>query len=133
MTALRPVAPVQRVHVVEEPLTDYLRFELTWSYLPNVHAGEDIRIVPVAPGDTWPCGLPERTDFWMFDFSVLYALRYDQDGSWIATEQVTDRSAIQQARHWRETAIQLGVPWRLYIDLHPELTSIVPKGELRAP
>lgn len=124
---------MQRVHVVREPITDYLRFELTWGYQPNVDAGEDIRIVPVLPGDPWPRGLPERTDFWLFDFSVLYALRYDPNGSWIAAEQVTERAAIQQARRWRETAIQLATPWRLYIDSHPELARIVSQGELRAP
>lgn len=124
---------MQRVHVVQEPITDYLRFELTWGYQPNVDAGEDIGIVPVPPGNPWPCGLPQRTDFWMFDFSVLYALRYHPDGSWIAAERVTDRAAIQQARRWRETAIQLATPWRIYIDLHAELASIVPRGQLKAP
>ena len=122
---------MQRVHVVREPITDYLRFELTWSYQPNRDAGEDIGIVPVPPGDPWPCGLPERTDFWMFDFSVLYELRYDPNGSWIAAEQVTEWAAIEQARRWRETAIQLATPWRLYIDSHPQLAKIVPQGELR--
>lgn len=124
---------MERVHVVEEPVTDYLRFELTWSYAVNVDAGEDIRILPVAPGGTWPCGLPERTDFWLFDFSVLYALRYDQDGSWVAAEQVTELSAIRQACRWRETAIALGVPWRLYIEQRPDLARTVHQEGLRAP
>ena len=39
----------QRVHVVREPLTDYLRYELGWSYPPNVEAGEDIRILVAQP------------------------------------------------------------------------------------
>ena len=43
---------IQRVHVVTEPLTDYVRFELA-SYAPNVQAGEDVRIIPVR-GDQWP-------------------------------------------------------------------------------
>ena len=30
----------QRVHVVAEPLTAYLRYELTWQYGPNAAAGE---------------------------------------------------------------------------------------------
>ena len=46
---------MQRVHVVTEPWSDYIRFELTWSYPPNVAAGEDIRIV------TTPGGWPART------------------------------------------------------------------------
>ncbi len=122
---------MQRVHVVQEPITDYLRFELTWGYQPNVDAGEDIGIVPVPSGNPWPAGLSQRADFWMFDFRVLYALRYHPDGSWIAAEQVTDRAAIQQAHRWRETALQLATPWRTYIDAHPELADIV--AELRAP
>jgi len=35
---------------VVEPLTDYLRYELGWSYPPNVKAGEDIRILPAEAG-----------------------------------------------------------------------------------
>jgi len=61
---------MQRVHVVSEPISTYLQFELTWSYQPNVAAGEDIGIVPVPPGDPRHSGLPERTDFWLFDFSA---------------------------------------------------------------
>ena len=124
---------MQRVHVVREPVTDYLRFELTWGYQPNVAAGEDIGIVPVPAGDPWPTGIPERTDFWLFDFRVLYALRYDPNGSWLAAEQVTERAAIHQANRWRETAIPLATPWRLYIDSHPELARIVSQGDPRAP
>jgi hypothetical protein len=37
----------QRVHVVTEPLTDYLAYELTWEYGLHAAAGEDIRIIPL--------------------------------------------------------------------------------------
>jgi ribosomal protein L16 Arg81 hydroxylase len=30
---------VQRVHVIEEPLSDYIRFELAWPYQETVSAG----------------------------------------------------------------------------------------------
>jgi hypothetical protein len=66
---------MQRVHMITEPITDYLRFELTWGYQPNVEAGEDIRIIPVAVGQQWPPELPKLTDFWLFDLSVLYGRR----------------------------------------------------------
>lgn len=42
----------QRVHVIEEPRTDYLRYELA-VYARNVAAGEDVRVIPVSRGD-WP-------------------------------------------------------------------------------
>ena len=35
---------MQRVHIVTEPLSDYVRYELEWTYTPE--AGEDIRIIP---------------------------------------------------------------------------------------
>ena len=34
------------MHVIEEPLSDYMRFELE-VYAPNVEAGEDVRLIPV--------------------------------------------------------------------------------------
>jgi hypothetical protein len=51
---------MQRVHIVTEPLSDYLRYELSWSYAPNVAVGEDIRVIPAAAG-TWPAELPGMT------------------------------------------------------------------------
>jgi hypothetical protein len=122
---------MQRVHVVTEPITDYLRFELTWGYQPNVEAGEDIRIVAVTVGRQWPPELPERTDFWLFDLSVLFALRYDQNGAWLATEEVTAPATVEQACAWRETALHRALPWRRYIDMHPQLIESLP-GRHRA-
>jgi hypothetical protein len=40
----------QRVHVVREPLSDYVRFEYTWGYPASTAAGEDVRIVALRPG-----------------------------------------------------------------------------------
>ena len=45
---------MQRVHVVSEPLTDYLRFEIT-GYRLNVEAGEDVRILPRRQQGAWAC------------------------------------------------------------------------------
>src|SRR4051794_39747787 len=53
-----------RVHVLEEPLSDYVRYELQ-AYVPNVDAGEDVRVLAVRRGE-WPDGVP-RHDFWLFD------------------------------------------------------------------
>ena len=45
---------MSRVHVVREPLTDYLRFEIGWSYPQSVAAGEDVRILPLVDTGQWP-------------------------------------------------------------------------------
>ena len=63
---------MQRVHVVSEPLSDYLRFEIT-GYRLNVEAGEDVRILPRQA--TAGLDLPDH-DFWLFDGQqVVHALR----------------------------------------------------------
>jgi hypothetical protein len=47
---------LRRVHVIEQPLTDDLRYEFE-AYRQNGEAGEEIRLVPVT-SSAWPEGLP---------------------------------------------------------------------------
>lgn len=119
---------VQRVHVVREPLTDYLRFELTWGYEPNAQAGEDIRIVPVH--DDWPHELPQH-DYWLFDAATLYEMHYDADGTWLGIEHVTDPAVIVEACAWRDAALHLGIPWQSYVRDHPGLAEHLSFGRAR--
>ncbi|MGQ0779110.1 MAG: DUF6879 family protein [Pseudonocardiales bacterium] len=112
---------VQRVHVVREPSSDYLRYELTWGYAPNVRAGEDVRIIPVRPTQDWPPGVPQD-DFWLFDDTELYRMHYSPDGTWLGVERVTEREAINASRVGRDAALRLGTPWATYLSDHPDLT-----------
>ncbi len=109
---------VQRVHVVREPLTDYLRFELTWGYELNAETGEDIRLVPIR--DAWPRELPQH-DYWLFDAAKLYNMHYDADGTWLGIEHVRDPAMIVEACAWRDAALHLGTPWQSYVRDRPEL------------
>lgn len=112
---------VQRVHVIVEPLTDYMRFELTWAYGRNAAAGEDIRIIPVR-GDDWPDDLPPRgTDYWLFDSREVFEQQYADDGTWLGSRQITDPARVVSACAWRDVALHLGTPWRTYIGSRPEL------------
>jgi hypothetical protein len=119
-------ATMSRVHIVREPLTDYLRFELTWAYAPNVAAGEDVRILPLARDEAWPGGLPEEHDFWLID-DRLYDMEYanDEARSWIGVHPVDDPEQTLQARQWRDRALEMAMPWRTYIDTRPDLAAIV--------
>ncbi|MGH2639287.1 MAG: DUF6879 family protein, partial [Rhabdochlamydiaceae bacterium] len=69
-----------RVHVIDQPLTDYLRFEIA-SYAQNVSAGEEVRIADRAMSPELDC---LRKDFWMLDSETENALvilmDYDADG-----------------------------------------------------
>ena len=109
---------VQRVHVVISPLTDYIRFELA-SYAPNVEAGEDVRIVPVLEGGSWPADVPQD-DFWLIDSSELWSQRYDRLGA----EHVTDSEQIVRACRARDAALRHSLPWADYLrEYHPEIAS----------
>ena len=112
---------VQRVHVVLDPLTDYLRFELTWGYEPNAAAGEDIRIIPLSQGDPWPADVPQH-DYWLFDSAGLYDMHYDRDGVWLGAEHVIDPVKIVDACRWRDAALHLGMPWATYVRSNSHLT-----------
>ncbi|MGH3927754.1 MAG: DUF6879 family protein [Pseudonocardiaceae bacterium] len=113
---------VQRVHVITSPVSDYIRFELA-SYAPNVEAGEDVRIIPTPSGGPWPADVP-RDDFWLIDSSELWSQRYDQEGTWLGVERVTDTGQIVTACRARDAALHHSRPWADYLrDNHPEITS----------
>jgi len=110
-------AIVQRVHVVTEPLTDYLRFELE-VYAHSVAAGEDIRILPVAPGEQ-DLDLPGH-DYWLFDSRTLAVLGYDTDGRLDTVELVGDPAAVVRHSYWRDAALARAVPYAVYMCGHSQ-------------
>ncbi|TDQ49270.1 DUF6879 family protein [Actinorugispora endophytica] len=102
----------RRVHVVTEPLSDYVRFECSWGYPRNVAAGEDIRILAVPEGE-WPEGIP-RLDYWLFDSHRLLRMNYGPDGSMLTPELVEDPEQVVAANLWRDRALHLSVPFTEY-------------------
>lgn len=84
-----------RVHVVEEPLSDYLRFCIEWGYLGNAEAGERIRIVEKATGPDLG-----SQDFWIVENDVLL-MYYDNDGRFVGAKALDDPSEVA---HWRDLA-----------------------------
>jgi hypothetical protein len=107
---------VQRVHLVNEPLTDYLRYELEWSYPPNVEAGEDIRVLPadLAPAPSLAT-LGTLDDYWLFDSSDLWVMRYDHEGRFEYIRQVSDPGTIISHAYWRDAALHWAVPYAEYM------------------
>lgn len=116
----------QRVHVIREPLTDYLRFELTWEYGPNVEAGEEVGLVVVGAGQPWPTDLPRDIDFTLFDDHTLFEQRYAPDGTWLSIDETTSGERIADARRWRDVALQRATSWRSYVAAHPALQRRLP-------
>lgn len=104
-----------RVHVIEEPPTDYVRYELQ-AYSPNVDAGEDVRLIPIGRGD-WPTGVPQH-DYWLFDDERLWLIDYDPAGSFKAARLVDDPTALARHRHWRDAALAASVTLADYAAMH---------------
>jgi hypothetical protein len=110
-----------RVHVVIEPLTVYLRYELGWSYPPNVAAGEDIRILPVGSEREWPDEIPFGYDFWLFDSRDLWVMAYGDEDEFLYAEHITDPVEVVRHNHIRDAALHAATEFHTYMSRHPGL------------
>jgi hypothetical protein len=82
------------------------------AWCETVRAGEDVRVIPVRDGD-WPAGLP-HFDYWLFDSSVLVAMRYDDAGAFVEGEVIDEPGRIVEGNYWRDLAVSRSVPYRDY-------------------
>lgn len=98
-----------RVHVLDRPLSDYLRFELL-GYQGNVVAGEDVRIADRADVSETVSVLTR--DFWLLDDVVAVVMEYDGDGRRLSMEPARDVSGFVDQR---TLAIEHSVPLLHYL------------------
>ena len=109
---------MQRVHVVTEPVSDYIRFELLRVYPANVEAGEDVRILSRVTAERLSLDLAFDGDFWEFDDALAARLIYDDAGAVSRVElervpgQLAGRSRI------RDLALFYSVPLTRYVAKH---------------
>jgi hypothetical protein len=104
---------MQRVRVIQEPLSDYVRFELTWAYPINTSVGEQIHVLSTAPGQP----AVRNEDFWLFDDTTVARLRYDEDGRFLRAEIVTERDAVTRYCHLRDELLARAIPLEQYMAL----------------
>lgn len=104
-----------RVHVVTEPVSEYVRFSLLRGYPSNVAAGEDVRIIGRGLADA---KLLPNMDFWLFDDGLAAVLEYDSDGN--VEQVVLDQESAHLAdyRRWREIALMGSTPLAEYVAEH---------------
>jgi hypothetical protein len=110
--AVRDGKRMARVHVVREPLSDYLRFELTCAYPANVTAGEDVRILELSQ---CPELAPPSRDFWLFDDRYAAVMDYDQDGNFLGADATSDPALLGYYRCVRDLTMNLSVPLADYL------------------
>jgi hypothetical protein len=94
---------MQRARVVDRPLTDYQRFELSL-YPHSVEAGEQIHVYERG---SIPEILLYEVDFWLFDNSTVYILNYDAEGHFLGTEPAYNMLLY---RRIRDLALERSIP-----------------------
>jgi hypothetical protein len=113
---------MQRVHVVSEPVSDYVRFELLRVYPANVEAGEDVRILGRSEADVG--GVPEWSeladwDFWLFDDDLVVMLVYDDDSGQITeVESYNSPALLAPFLRARDRAVEISAPLAQYVTEH---------------
>lgn len=105
-----------RVHVVRSPLTDYLRYEFEWCYVPNAAAGELIRVLDTSEQHKPAAVLDE--DFWIIDDSYLIRMHYASDGEFVGAS-VADPQLLPQYRAARDSAWTTATDFHDYWRRHP--------------
>lgn len=107
---------MSRVHIVSEPPTDYIRFEMLRTYPANVEAGEHVGII----GREKAASLPDM-DFWLFDDAAVAVLVYDAAGA-VERAEWHDRSDepqfVADCGEDRDRALRLAAPLAQYVAAH---------------
>jgi hypothetical protein len=104
-----------RIHVVDHPLSEYMRFELV-AYGESERAGEKIRIANRAAD---PALERLHRDWWGFDletdrpFAAL--MQYDPAGRYLGAMVTDDPAAIGTCRAERDLALRHSVPLAEYL------------------
>ncbi len=101
---------LQRLHVVDLPLTPYLRYELT-AYDENVESGEEVLVADRA----WHPDLAELTqDFALFDAETTHPsvvwMHYDASGKPGEYDYTEDPTDVARCIRLRDLALAHSVP-----------------------
>lgn len=100
----------ERVRVMTEPPTEYLRWQMEVTPA-NIQAGEEIRIL--AASEARALNLPDQ-DFWLFDDERVAVLHFSSDDL-EGAEIITDPATVARYRSWRDVAWQHAVAFEDYV------------------
>lgn len=105
--AVRAGKRIYRVHVLARPLTEYLRFELSWGYRRNMTAGEEFYILDTTGRDN---PITDAPDFWMFDERAVGTMSYTQDGRYTGAV-FPGEERLPEFLAFRDKAMEHAVPF----------------------
>jgi hypothetical protein len=103
-------APLRRLRIVSEPVTEYIRFE----YLDAaklVESGEDVRWLPRRNASTL---LLPGNDFWLYDHETVVFAHFSGDGHVLGHEITDDAGIIANCAEAFEAAWKLAIPHDKY-------------------
>ena len=109
----------RNVHVVQLPLTDYLRYQFEWGYVYNTEAGQQIRIIN-ADAELKGQELLELGDFFVIDQGEVLEMIYDDEGRFEHASHISDEATAQRFRDAAHTAWKIAVPFTEWWKKHPE-------------
>lgn len=99
--ATKRKAKMSRAQIIEEPLSDYMRYALA-KYDFNQAAGEEIFLIKKSIYDQLNLKL---TDFWLFDNQTVLNMEYDQNGKYLGFQTITEN--LQPYIEARQKILQL--------------------------
>lgn len=108
----------RRVHIIEHPLSEYLRYELV-GYIESQAAGD---VIGLADRGTHPELAELGPDFWLFDgitenpFGAL--LHFDDAGNLLSIDHITDTSGVSELKRQAEIASKYSTPLADYLVSH---------------
>ncbi len=105
-----------RVRLLHDPLHDYERYECEWGYVPNVAAGEDVRVLRIGEHPL-PAELVGH-DYWLLDDAHPVRMHYGPTGEFVGATVEDD--LIDVYRIARDTAWTLAEPFTAWWARHPE-------------
>lgn len=104
----------ERVRMLTEPLTEYLRWMLDFTYV-NVEAGEDIRWIEQHRARE--LGAPDY-DFYLFDDARVAIMHFDEHGV-SGADLIDDPDVVRQHQRWRDLVWPLAIRHNDYLAQSP--------------
>lgn len=105
-----------RVRLLHDPVHPYERYECEWGYVPNVAAGEDVRVLHLGE-HRLPATLIDH-DFWLIDDVHPVRMRYGDTGEFLGA--TIEPEMIDVYRAGRDTCWTRGELFAAWWSRHPE-------------
>lgn len=78
---------VERIRIIENPLTSYLKYEIDLGYIPAAMHGQKVNFVSKSKYEQISKG-KIHSDFWIFDDEIVFELLYDENGAFLQSKEV---------------------------------------------